>query len=229
MGIDIRNGQQLACITCGLCIDACNDMMDKIGKPRHLIGYLALTDEKSANARASRRNRSGNMSSAPHHPLHRAVGRCRHRPGRGAVPAHRDRRQRDPGAQPAFVTLSDGSIRNTYDLRLRNKHGDDRWFYISATSGRGLTSRSKGPTVCAVLVPANETLQTRVYITAAPDSAAARRTGPTCGCGSRTRGPRPSRAPTGWPSGNHLQRQGRLTMGEITGRHVLAITVGAFA
>ncbi len=34
MGIDIRNGQQLACITCGLCIDACNDMMDKIGKPR---------------------------------------------------------------------------------------------------------------------------------------------------------------------------------------------------
>ncbi|MDO9527073.1 MAG: cytochrome c oxidase accessory protein CcoG, partial [Gemmobacter sp.] len=45
MGIDIRNGQQLACITCGLCIDACNDTMDRIGKPRDLISYLALTDE----------------------------------------------------------------------------------------------------------------------------------------------------------------------------------------
>ena len=45
MGIDIRNGQQMACITCGLCIDACNDIMDKIGKPHGLIGYLAFTDE----------------------------------------------------------------------------------------------------------------------------------------------------------------------------------------
>ena len=50
MGIDIRDGQQLACITCGLCIDACNDMMDKIGKPRDLIGYLAYTDETRERA-----------------------------------------------------------------------------------------------------------------------------------------------------------------------------------
>ena len=50
MGIDIRNGQQMACITCGLCIDACNDVMDKIGKPRDLIGYLALTDETRERA-----------------------------------------------------------------------------------------------------------------------------------------------------------------------------------
>ena len=34
MGIDIRDGQQLACITCALCIDACDDVMDKLGKAR---------------------------------------------------------------------------------------------------------------------------------------------------------------------------------------------------
>ena len=39
MGIDIRDGQQLDCITCALCIDACDDIMDKIGKPRGLIAY----------------------------------------------------------------------------------------------------------------------------------------------------------------------------------------------
>ena len=39
MGIDIRDGQQLECITCALCIDACDDVMDKIGKPRGLIDY----------------------------------------------------------------------------------------------------------------------------------------------------------------------------------------------
>ncbi len=50
MGIDIRNGQQMACITCALCIDACNDIMDKIGKPRGLIDYMALKDETAERA-----------------------------------------------------------------------------------------------------------------------------------------------------------------------------------
>ena len=31
MGIDIRDGNQLECITCALCIDACNDIMAKVG------------------------------------------------------------------------------------------------------------------------------------------------------------------------------------------------------
>ncbi|MGB0903247.1 FixG Ig-like domain-containing protein, partial [Halocynthiibacter sp.] len=31
-----------------------------------------------------------------------------------------------PVRNPTFVTLSDGSIRNTYDVRLLNKHGEDR-------------------------------------------------------------------------------------------------------
>ena len=38
-GVDIRDGQQLGCITCGLCLDACDAIMDKIGKPRGLIRY----------------------------------------------------------------------------------------------------------------------------------------------------------------------------------------------
>jgi polyferredoxin len=78
-----------------------------------------------------------------------------------------------PVRNPTFVTLSDGTIRNTYDLRLRNKHGEDRWFYISATSGARLDVSVEGADDLRVLVPANETLQTRVYITAAPDSVAA--------------------------------------------------------
>src|SRR5437763_744606 len=38
-GIDIRNGSQLECIQCGLCIDACDSVMTKIGRPTRLIGY----------------------------------------------------------------------------------------------------------------------------------------------------------------------------------------------
>lgn len=44
MGIDIREGQQLECITCALCIDACDDVMGKLGKERGLISYATLAD-----------------------------------------------------------------------------------------------------------------------------------------------------------------------------------------
>ena len=38
-GIDIRNGSQLECIHCASCIDECNLVMKKIGKPYNLIRY----------------------------------------------------------------------------------------------------------------------------------------------------------------------------------------------
>jgi cytochrome c oxidase accessory protein FixG len=37
--IDIRNGTQLECINCTACIDACNSIMEKVGKPKNLIRY----------------------------------------------------------------------------------------------------------------------------------------------------------------------------------------------
>ena len=64
MGIDIRDGQQMECITCALCIDACDDIMDKIGKPRGLIDYLALSDEPAERAGSPAPNPSGNTSCA---------------------------------------------------------------------------------------------------------------------------------------------------------------------
>ena len=38
-GIDIRDGLQYECIACGACIDACDEVMDKMGYPRGLIRY----------------------------------------------------------------------------------------------------------------------------------------------------------------------------------------------
>jgi cytochrome c oxidase accessory protein FixG len=40
-GIDIRDGVQLECVGCTACIDACDNIMDKIGKPRGLIRYAS--------------------------------------------------------------------------------------------------------------------------------------------------------------------------------------------
>ncbi|MGF1925853.1 MAG: 4Fe-4S dicluster domain-containing protein, partial [Bacteroidia bacterium] len=39
-GIDIRKGTQLECVNCTACIDSCNEVMIKINKPTHLIGFF---------------------------------------------------------------------------------------------------------------------------------------------------------------------------------------------
>lgn len=41
-GIDIRNGVQLECVNCTACIDACDSIMAKIGKPKKLIRYASF-------------------------------------------------------------------------------------------------------------------------------------------------------------------------------------------
>jgi cytochrome c oxidase accessory protein FixG len=40
-GIDIRNGTQLECVNCTACIDACDEVMDKVGYERGLIRYAS--------------------------------------------------------------------------------------------------------------------------------------------------------------------------------------------
>jgi len=40
-GIDIRNGIQLECVACTACIDACNDVMARVGRPAGLIRHTS--------------------------------------------------------------------------------------------------------------------------------------------------------------------------------------------
>lgn len=45
-GIDIRNGLQMECINCTQCIDACNLVMEKIGRPPNLIRFSSQAYDK---------------------------------------------------------------------------------------------------------------------------------------------------------------------------------------
>jgi cytochrome c oxidase accessory protein FixG len=49
-GIDIRNGIQLECVNCTACIDACDHVMTKIGKPKGLIRYTSWEAVKNGTA-----------------------------------------------------------------------------------------------------------------------------------------------------------------------------------
>jgi cytochrome c oxidase accessory protein FixG len=172
MGIDIRDGQQLACITCGLCIDACNDIMDKIGKPRGLIGYLALTDEVSERA------------GKPPISIWKHVFRPRTvvytvlwaGVGLGLLVALFLRTDIDmsisPIRNPTFVVLSDGSVRNTYDIRLRNMSHEPRQFFLM-TNNPSVQLTMEGVEGQLVTVAPDEQLIQRVYLTAANGTPAA--------------------------------------------------------
>ncbi|MBV2360294.1 cytochrome c oxidase accessory protein CcoG [Thalassococcus sp. CAU 1522] len=170
VGIDIRDGQQLECITCALCIDACDEMMEKVGKPRGLIDYLAISDEP--------REIEGNEP----RPVWRHILRPRtimytalwSLVGIGLIFALFIRPDIEMTVaavrNPTFVTLSDGSIRNTYDVRLLNKHGEDRPFRLTMTGHDQLHIELEGTPYESVNVPANETLLQRVYVIAPPNS-----------------------------------------------------------
>ncbi len=173
MGIDIRDGQQMACITCGLCIDACNDVMDRIGKPRDLIGYMALTDEVAEVAGKDPKSVWKHVfrpRTIMYTVLWSGVGVA-------LVVALFLRSPIDvnvtPVRNPTFVTLSDGAIRNTYDVRLLNKQGQDEQFDFSLTSDSPLRIALEGTSELTVTVKANEQKTQRVYVFADPGSIAA--------------------------------------------------------
>ncbi|MFQ6551132.1 cytochrome c oxidase accessory protein CcoG [Aestuariibius insulae] len=172
MGIDIRDGQQLECITCALCIDACDDVMEKIGKPRGLIDYLALSDEPLERAGQPPRP-------AWHHifrfrtVLYTALWSLI---GVGLVFALFVRADIEltvePVRNPTFITLSDGSVRNVYNVRLRNKLGEPREFRMSLASDDILRIDVEGADTNVVAVDPDSTTLTRVYVTARPQDPA---------------------------------------------------------
>lgn len=170
MGIDIREGQQLACITCGLCIDACNDVMDRIGKPRELIGYMALSDEQSEAAGATPHSVWSHVF-RPRTVLYSTLWGA---VGVGLLVALFIRTDIDmsvsPIRNPTHVVMSDGSVRNAYDVRLRNMHGEPRTFELSLSADSAIEMSLQGEEGLEVTVPADQQYLQRVYLTAAPGS-----------------------------------------------------------
>ncbi|WP_296070387.1 cytochrome c oxidase accessory protein CcoG [uncultured Agrobacterium sp.] len=143
MGIDIRDGQQLECITCALCIDACDGVMDKIGKPRGLIAYATLAEYQSNMALATGngqhairpdnvRKEDGSFSNRVRHFNWRIIFRPRTllytaiwaAVGIGMLFALVTRERLAVNVlhdrNPQYVLESNGSIRNGYTVRILN-------------------------------------------------------------------------------------------------------------
>ncbi|MEW6589650.1 MAG: cytochrome c oxidase accessory protein CcoG [Pseudomonadota bacterium] len=129
VGIDIRDGLQYKCISCGLCVDACNTIMDSFDFPRGLIRYdseqnLAAAVPSKPRLHWKRLKIVGYgaavvlmsaylvYSVATRGSFERAVTQIR---------------------QPLYVVLSNGDIRNRYQIRITNKAPREQTYRISAT------------------------------------------------------------------------------------------------
>lgn len=174
-GIDIREGQQIGCITCGLCIDACDRVMKDIGRPRGLIDYATL-DQCEAEA-----------AGAPATPAWKALLRPRifiyfgvwGAIGAGLLFALGTRAHTDltisPDRNPPFMLLKDGSVRNAYTLRLRNMEARPRDMEVAmiglpqgAVMWTEAVSLENAAPVQVIAVPANETKIVRAYVMLPP-------------------------------------------------------------
>ena len=132
MGIDIRNGQQLECITCALCIDACNEVMGKVDLPRGLISYDTLSNMERRARGEPTRVRLIRPRTLFYAAIIVVVGAVMMaalltRPTL-SLNVLRDR-------NPLYVLLSDGDIRNGYTLKIINKKHETRHYRLSV---RGL-------------------------------------------------------------------------------------------
>jgi len=133
MGIDIREGLQMECIACGLCIDACNGIMKKVGLPPGLIRYDTERNQlerSGAKAKAiifKDRLRILRPRTLYYSAFLLVVGSVMMASivTRAPFDLHvlHDR-------NPLFVHLASGAVRNSYTVKILNKLHDDHEFSL---------------------------------------------------------------------------------------------------
>lgn len=164
MGIDIRDGSQLECINCGLCVDACDEMMVKVGRPKGLIAYD--TDHAVAARASGGQSRYKPIRSRTIYyavaltavgglTLWALVGRPK-----ADIHVIRDR-------NPIFVRMHDGAVRDGYTLKITNRTFHDRKFVVTFEGVAGARASQPGDAgPVTVTAPADQVASVRVFVTA---------------------------------------------------------------
>jgi cytochrome c oxidase accessory protein FixG len=130
-GVDIRHGQQEGCITCALCIDACNSVMEKLGRPKGLIRYASLDEVEGKETKP--------LLKRPRVWIYTAIlSLAMVGIGFGFSTLDAVELKVLHERSPLFVRQSDGSIQNKFYLKVLNKINSDVTVRISAVGPQGL-------------------------------------------------------------------------------------------
>ena len=151
-GIDIRNGIQMECVGCTACIDACNDVMRRVGRPEGLIRHTSAHAVQHGSA-----GRFGGRVAAYAAVWIVLVGAgiflLATRPRLDVVIL------RQPGT--LYATLAGGDIANFYTLEALNRSSDPAAFTIDVVEPAGATVTTLGP---SPEVPAYGVLDARLLL-----------------------------------------------------------------
>jgi len=169
MGIDIRDGAQLECINCGLCADACDEIMVRVGRPRGLIAY---DTDAAVAARASGRPavykllrpRTAYYAAALSLVSGLMLWGLAHR---SSIDLHvlRDR-------NPMVVHMQDGSVRDGYTLKVENRSFYPKTYAVTFDGVPDVRLKTPGAAATtgalSVAVDANSVRAVRVFAVAPP-------------------------------------------------------------
>lgn len=171
-GIDIREGPQIGCITCALCIDACDRVMEQVGRPRGLIDYITADDADAERAGETTPPAWKNLLRVRifiYFAVWAAIGLA-------MLFALGNRTRLDLAVQhdrnPVYVQLSNGDIRNTYTAKIRNMENRPREIDIAidglpgATVWEGGTTRPQEQTTVRVKVSPDSVARIQLFIVA---------------------------------------------------------------
>jgi cytochrome c oxidase accessory protein FixG len=121
-GIDIRNGLQLECVGCANCVDACDEIMERLGKPRGLVRYDSRRGFESGTRRRLLRPRVA---------LYAALGMVGLTVASIAVARRASFEVHALRTRGMPYTLEGGAIRNLLQVNIQNKGTERHVFFIS--------------------------------------------------------------------------------------------------
>ncbi len=111
-GVDIRNGLQIGCIHCALCIDACDGIMDKQGWKRGLIRYTSEHGLEGKKTKVLKLRTIGYGAATLLATVYLVWSIASSKLLEVTAVQIRS---------PLYVTLSDGRIQNSYEVKINNK------------------------------------------------------------------------------------------------------------
>jgi cytochrome c oxidase accessory protein FixG len=166
MGIDIREGDQLECINCGLCADACDDIMKKVNLPTGLIGYGADYRDETIEPKKWKLPKVLRARTAFYAVAILVVSTAMLVGlfNRTSVELNIERNR-----APAYTVLSDGSVRNALTVRVLNKTSLPQTYELAFAGPASLVVGAVGQEVTdnkvSLTVPADQLIKTRIFLT----------------------------------------------------------------
>ena len=151
-GIDIRNGLQLECIGCAACVDACDDIMTKLKRPKGLVRYDSYVGLQGGQTRLIRPRTILYTVMLMVGAIAFAFAATRISPLRASV-------VRMGGAS---FYVDSGVIRNQFQLRIINKRNAESTYKIELVGDVPDSLKIIGVAQTITLPPMGEDLKTLV-------------------------------------------------------------------